>query len=92
MKSTWSRIPLAQMLNEYIEVLQRELLGVSHCHRDLERLSVGRQEAHPRQHGFVVADRRIGRAALVAEPAQVAADELAERRLALRLVLHHPPG
>ncbi len=56
--------------------------------RDLERLPIGKQEAHPRKHRLVVADRRIGRAVLVAEPAQVAADELTERRLPVRLVLH----
>jgi hypothetical protein len=33
MKLTWSPIPPAQMLNEYIEAFGRELIGVSHCHR-----------------------------------------------------------
>ena len=63
-----------------------EILG-----RDLERFAVGEQEAHSREDRLVVADRRLGGAVLVAEPAQVAADELAERRLAVRLVLHRLP-
>ena len=56
--------------------------------RDLERLAVGEQEAHAREDRLVVAERRLRRAVLVAEPAQVATDELSERRLAIRLVLH----
>jgi hypothetical protein len=63
-----------------------EILG-----RDLERIPVGEEEAHAGEHGLVVADRRVGRAVLVAEPPQVAADELTERRLAVRLVLHRLP-
>jgi len=63
-----------------------EVLG-----RDLERLPVGEEEAHPREVRLVVADCRLRRAVLVPEPAQVAADELAERRLAVRLVLHRLP-
>ncbi len=63
-----------------------EILG-----RDLERLAVGEEEAHAREDRLVVADRRLRPPVLVAEPAQVAADELPERCLAVRLVLHRLP-
>src|SRR6266511_3611396 len=59
--------------------------------RDLERIPIVKKEAHTREDGLVVADRRVRRAVLVAEPAQVATDELAERCLAVRLVLHRLP-
>jgi hypothetical protein len=58
--------------------------------RHLERLAVSEKEAHSRDR-LVVADRRLGGAVLVAEPSQVAADELPERRLPIRLVLHSLP-
>jgi hypothetical protein len=55
---------------------------------DVDRLLVGKRNAHTRQDGLVVAERRRRRPVLVAEPAQVATDELAERRRAVGLVLH----
>lgn len=55
---------------------------------DVDRLLVGQREAHPGEHGLVVSERRRSRAVFVAEPAQIAADELAERRRAVGLVLH----
>ncbi len=59
--------------------------------RDLERLAVREQEAHAREDRLVVTDRRLRRAVFVPEPAQVATDKLAERRLAVRLVFHRLP-
>jgi hypothetical protein len=59
--------------------------------RNLERLPVGEEEAHACEDRLVVAYRRLRRAVLVAKPAQVATDELTERRLAVRLVLHRLP-
>jgi hypothetical protein len=55
---------------------------------DVDRLLVGERDAHAREDCLVVAERRRSGAVLVAEPAQVATDELAERRRAVGLVLH----
>jgi hypothetical protein len=55
---------------------------------DVDRLLVGERDAHPSEDGLVVAERGWSRAVLVAEPAQVATDELAKRRRAVGLVLH----
>ena len=49
---------------------------------------VREHDAHPGEDGLVVAERGLSRAVLVTEPAQVATDELAERRRAVGLVLH----
>jgi hypothetical protein len=46
---------------------------------DIDRLLVGERKAHPRQHSLVVTERRLRGAVFVAEPAEVASDELAER-------------
>src|SRR5581483_394341 len=76
-----ARVPHRPRVDHLAEILRR----------DFERLAVGEQKAHAREDRLVVADRRLGRAVLVAEPAQIATDELAERRLAIRLVLHRLP-
>lgn len=55
---------------------------------DVDRLLVGERDAHASEDGLVVAERGWSRAVLVAEPAQVATDELAERCRAVGLVLH----
>jgi hypothetical protein len=55
---------------------------------DVDWLLVGEREAHPGEHGPVVAERRLRRAVLVAESAEVAPDKLAERCRAVALVLH----
>lgn len=78
---TSSRRPLAPKIDDVAQVVDG----------DVDRLLVGERQAHPSQHRLVIPKRGLGGAVLVAEPAQVATDELAERRRAVRLVLHGLP-
>ena len=51
---------------------------------DLERILVGERQRHAREHSFVVAECRRRRAPLVAEPAEIAANEQADGSCAIR--------
>ncbi len=55
---------------------------------DVDRLLVGEGVAHPGEYSLVVAECRLRRAVLVAEPAEVGTYEVAERCRAVALVLH----